>query len=701
MVRLDRAQMEQNTIAEIIGQFFDATQWDSEVVQQLYNSDRVSLFQRLGVADSSVNELLREKEIQYYLDRELRDEELATIHQQLQTLNNPNQILSKLEAKQLEIAARSLALQQREIEIRQTEAADRRELLGLYRELVDKIQEQKIAIQLTKIQADWDRDTWFSKLSRQETELILHRHRHRLLILTAPPKIAKHKGLHLFKNLDFDLAMRSVGDFLERYYPSHHEEHPVQFYSSYFREPIGNLDIERLHYLLSPVATYIFYGEIEPESMTLRVAHWGIQAEEVKFLPPLTWDWHSSKKNIVHRGYTSAAADRQIIDITIEIHRLLTAYFTDLYYLSLNPNYEPQLLLQPIAQLPSPIVHNWLDRLRQFQRDRQTIYQQELAEIVAHTMPIREPDLEPAIEIANLRQQLAIEISRRETAELLLQQLQTERQDTIDIENERGKLFEFFVPTTDRRGNIITETLQQSRCLTIDLGNGIVLEMVYIPGGTVMMGSHELDAEKPRHQIAVPAFHFSKYPITQAQYHRIVGENPAHFPGDNRPVEQVSWWDALRFCRKLSAKTQQTYRLPSEAEWEYACRAGTSTAFHFGDGITLSLANYHRNVGYPSSVQAKSREETTNVGSYPPNAFGLYDLHGNVSEWCQDTWHDNYAGAPTDGSAWITMRENEHDAHILRGGSWYYSERGCRSATRDYYAPDYSSMSIGFRVVLH
>jgi formylglycine-generating enzyme required for sulfatase activity len=692
--------MERNAIADIISGYFDPTQWNRQAIQHLYPLDRLLWFQGLTTDSKSGCDLLRAKEIQYYLDRGARGEELATIQVQLSALKTPNQLSPTLEAQRLDIAAQVLTLQQREIELKQAEVAQRREIIRLYREFWGEFQTQEIETKLTKIQTDWDRDTWFSKLSRQETELILRRHRHRLLILTAPPTIANHRSLNTFKNLNFELEMRSVGDFLSQYYPPHHEEYPVKFYSSYFREPIGDLDVERLHHLLSPVATYIFYGDIKPEGVTVRIAHWGIQGEEVNFLPPLTWDWLSAKTAIIDRGCTSTVANQKIVNATIEMHRLLTAYFTDLYYLNLSPNYEPQLLVQPREEFSLPMVSPWLDTLRQFQRDRQTIYQQQLARIVATTHPSPPVERVDPSEIENLRQQLAIEIERRETAELLLQQLQAERQTSIDIDNQRGQLFEFFVPTTNQRGTIVAETIQQSRCLTIDLGNGINLELVYIPAGSGMMGSSELDTEKPIHQVTVPAFHLSKYPITQAQYQAIVGDNPSHFRGDNRPVEQVSWWDALRFCRKLSAKTQQTYRLPTETEWEYACRAGTNTAFHFGDGISLALANYHRNVGYSSSMHSKSREETSNVGSYPPNSFGLYDLHGNVSEWCQDTWHDNYAGAPTDGRAWITMRGTEHDAHILRGGSWYYSERGCRSSTRDYYSPDYSSMSIGFRVVM-
>mgnify|MGYP005839573929 CR=1 FL=1 len=147
--------------------------------------------------------------------------------------------------------------------------------------------------------------------------------------------------------------------------------------------------------------------------------------------------------------------------------------------------------------------------------------------------------------------------------------------------------------------------------------------------------------------------------------------DPAKFKGDNRPVEQISWHDATEFCARLTKHTGRTYRLPSEAEWEYACRAGTTTPFYFGETITPDLVNYDGNYSYGAAPQGQYREATTDVGSFPPNGFGLYDTHGNVWEWCLDHWHDSYGGlfrqAPTDGSAWLSSDENK--SRLLRGGS--------------------------------
>jgi formylglycine-generating enzyme required for sulfatase activity len=221
--------------------------------------------------------------------------------------------------------------------------------------------------------------------------------------------------------------------------------------------------------------------------------------------------------------------------------------------------------------------------------------------------------------------------------------------------------------------------------------------MVAIPGGTFQMGSEEDDDEKPIHTVTVEPFFMGKYPVTQAQYEAIVGTNPANFKGAKRPVEQVSWDDAIAFCTQLSQKTGKTYRLPSEAEWEYACRAGTTTPFHFGDTITPDLANYDGNYTYGDAPKGMYREQTTDVGSFPANAFGLYDMHGNVWEWCADPWHDNYQGAPTDGAVWETG--GDAAKRRLRGGSWYFNPVYCRSANRGSSAPVVRNLDVGFRVV--
>jgi formylglycine-generating enzyme required for sulfatase activity len=250
-----------------------------------------------------------------------------------------------------------------------------------------------------------------------------------------------------------------------------------------------------------------------------------------------------------------------------------------------------------------------------------------------------------------------------------------------------------------------------------DLANDTQLEMMLIPGGTFIMGSlpeeleHQED-ESPQHFVTVQPFFMGKYQVTQAQWrfvaqlpqvNRELEQDPSHFKGDNRPVESVSWEDAVEFCDRLSQYTGRTYRLPSEAEWEYACRAGTTTPFHFGQTITTDLANYDGESTYGDGVEGVNRGETTEVGSFGvANNFGLYDMHGNLDEWCLDDWHDNYKDAPTDGSAWFSSDDKLSDKSgraVLRGGSWVYVPLGCRSAYRFYNIRDNHFNAFGFRVV--
>ncbi len=262
------------------------------------------------------------------------------------------------------------------------------------------------------------------------------------------------------------------------------------------------------------------------------------------------------------------------------------------------------------------------------------------------------------------------------------------------------KTFSFEVVSTNATGNIINRRNESAKYFTEDLGNGVTLEMVEILGGTFIMGSPASEAERdsdesPQHQVTVPGFFMAKYQLTQAQYQAITGNNPSYFKGDNRPVEQVIWNDAVTFCEKLSQKTQKNYRLPSEAEWEYACRAGTTTPFYFGESITPELVNYDGNYTYGSVPKGQYRQQTTDVGSFPPNAFGLYDMHGNVWEWCFDDYIDSYSDAPKDGSA-LTGRSK---FKVLRGGSWLSNPIGCRSADRNHDFRVFNYGALGFRVV--
>ncbi len=270
--------------------------------------------------------------------------------------------------------------------------------------------------------------------------------------------------------------------------------------------------------------------------------------------------------------------------------------------------------------------------------------------------------------------------------------------------------FEFETVTIDEKGRIIERRKEQARCFVEDLGGGMKLEMVEIPGGSFLMGSPESEAERGSdegpHQVTVSPFYMGKFEVTQAQWRAVanlpkmsrdLNPDPSQFKGDNRPVEQVSWEEAVEFCERLSKKSGKRYRLPTEAEWEYACRAGTKTPFAFGETITPEIVNYDGNYPYGKAQKGAYRERTVDVGSLGvANGFGLYDMHGNVWEWCMDWYSENYysqsPGVDPTGPA-------SGSARVVRGGGWYGVAQDLRSAVRYGRTPDDRVYSLGFRLV--
>jgi formylglycine-generating enzyme required for sulfatase activity len=227
---------------------------------------------------------------------------------------------------------------------------------------------------------------------------------------------------------------------------------------------------------------------------------------------------------------------------------------------------------------------------------------------------------------------------------------------------------------------------QKNRVLLSQLN----LELVDIPAGSFLMGSNDYDNEKPIHKVTLKAFKIGKYPITQKQYMAVMGNNPSNFKGENLPVEKVSWDDAVAFCKKLSEMTGQKVKLPSESQWEYACRAGSTGKYCFGDDVN-QLGNY-------AWYNENSESKTHPVGAKLANSWGLHDMHGNVWEWCEDVWHENYNNAPTDCSAWLNSGEQTKRA--ILGCSWDCNGVSCRSADRDRNLTGGRDNVIGFRVVV-
>ena len=242
----------------------------------------------------------------------------------------------------------------------------------------------------------------------------------------------------------------------------------------------------------------------------------------------------------------------------------------------------------------------------------------------------------------------------------------------------------------------------KAKYITIDLGKGITMDLMGIPGGKYLMGSPENEPERaideePQHQVSIRPFLMGKYPVTQAQWKAIMKNNPSRFTEDEKnPVEKVSWFDCIDFCERLSEKLGREFRLPTEAEWEYACRAKTTTPFFFGETMTTELANYNGEYTYGIEKEGEYRHKTTKVGSFSPNRFGLYDLHGNVAEWCEDTWHDNYQEAPNNGDSWL--EEDGSLERVLRGGSWLHLPGSCRSSQRLSSSGNSKSDAFGFRI---
>jgi formylglycine-generating enzyme required for sulfatase activity len=269
--------------------------------------------------------------------------------------------------------------------------------------------------------------------------------------------------------------------------------------------------------------------------------------------------------------------------------------------------------------------------------------------------------------------------------------------------------YSFEAITLNAKAEIVRRELRTSKYLVESIEDQ-ELRMLIIPGGEYGMGSFDRRApacEKPQHQVKVSAFLMSQYPITKAQW-KIVATWPkvnsplkkvtARKGAMDSPVVNVSWYDAVEFCDRLSQKTGNVYRLPAEAEWEYACRAGSLTAFHFGESITAQCANYDATITYHSEPKGYYRKQLTKIGEFKsPNCFGLFDMHGNVWEWCLDHWHNSYEQAPSEAQAW---KDESELRRVLRGGSFRNEPQCCLSSYRlANNASDDTGDNIGIRVV--
>ena len=259
----------------------------------------------------------------------------------------------------------------------------------------------------------------------------------------------------------------------------------------------------------------------------------------------------------------------------------------------------------------------------------------------------------------------------------------------------------FGTKEADRRQETTAKTLGIPRDLTLDLGNKVLMKLVLIPAGTFFMGSPDTEPnrnldENPQHMVTISTpFYTAACQVTQEQYEQVMGRNPSSFKGATNPVEGVAWTSAVDFCKKMSALTGKSVRLPTEAEWEYACRAGTTTPLYTGTTISTAQANYNGTQVYGNGVKGEFRQKTAPVGSFKPNDFGLYDMGGNVNQWTSD-WYGSYGDKPQidpQGPSYGQTR-------VARGGSWQSGPWDLRSANRPNSPADYRGNDVGFRVVV-
>jgi len=253
----------------------------------------------------------------------------------------------------------------------------------------------------------------------------------------------------------------------------------------------------------------------------------------------------------------------------------------------------------------------------------------------------------------------------------------------------------------DESGSACTRSQLSVSVFHQPLPDGLTLDMVLVPGGTFCMGSQHAKGhrdEEPQHFVHLRPFFLSQTTVTQRQWKAVMKNlHPCRGKGPDFPADRVSWFAAQRFCQKLTKLTGSDYRLPSEAEWEYACRAGTLSDFAFGNMITTDFANYVGLHSYQGGPKGVYRHGPIEPKSFPPNKLGLFDMHGNLDEWCSDTWHQDYLGAPLDGQAWIRGGTEER---VIRGGSWHDPPVLCRSASRLKLNPSDGEDFTGIRVAL-
>jgi len=530
------------------------------------------------------------------------------------------------------------------------------ELQKLHLEILRQQHREDIALALKKIQADHDLAHWSGLLSRDETLHLLTQAeiRHRLLLILSEPEISPSCPPSFIHDFPHE-ARAEVKQFIEQAYSLRSELYPVEFFGKFFKGAVFDTEVKQLQNLLAAVPTVVMYSNLTDEKLYLHLHAWGFPEPIAE---TFTWNWEEAKETLERQGMTEKQALREIRKIITGLYQWFAALLADLYYLSINPLHEPRLLTIP---QPGDIdtLKPFLDELRELQRRVREAYEKKMGR--AEKPKVEHIHGWPADKVQDLQ---------RRAAEVL-------------------GLPVFF---RDK--------------LTCG-GDGP--EMAVVPPGSFVMGSPlgesgRNPAEGPQHQVTfAQPFAIGRYAVTFNEYDRFCEDTGRtklsgnSWGRENRPIINVSWEEAQAYCSWLSKNTGNSYRLPSEAEWEYACRAGTTTRFWWGNSITSEQANYDDRfiLGLFGGV---FRNKTLTVEKFASNPFGLHQVHGNVWEWCADVLNGDYREAPNEGTVWQAGKDQS--MRIVRGGSWFNPWSSLRSASRGTRPAIATRDAVGFRLAM-
>ncbi|WP_017714132.1 formylglycine-generating enzyme family protein [Prochlorothrix hollandica] len=561
--------------------------------------------------------------------------------------------------------------------------------------------------QQVQIQANWDQQKLGLILSRQELERL---DGDRPLFLSAKVEAAPSCPAYFQTELAGEAASQM------RLFTSKVFGAGVQFYSGFFdASEVTETTALQLRTIIPHIPTIMAFPQVQRRRGYLHYVLWG--SDSAAMLPNgqfnLDFDWKLMadrlRQAMAERSDLGSPEEQEeqveelLGDWIIALQQVCACYLVDLYGLvdGLNPFMGLSLDRLDLGHL-EPLVWTYRQPLREQLRRLQK------ARIAAFEALLRE-EAERQAALEAERERAERERRRQAAARERLRREAEERNRPLDP--SQPVILSLKSATRDQR---------------------VPLELLSIPGGTFWMGQTEAETQQlkqkfgeeeyqtyftrelPRHRVTVPPFWMGRYPVTQGQYEAVMGSNPAtrynadQFVAAHKPVVGVTWYEAVAFCQKLTALCRGELKggeilLPTEAQWEYACRAGTETAFHFGDRLNSDQANFNGTYTYNGFKTGEFRQVTTPVGSFPANGWGLQDMHGNVWEWCLDHWHDSYNDKPEalkqNGCiSWVTYREQA--SRLLRGGSWDYNPGNCRSAFRSYYDPGVRfNLNNGFRVV--